>query len=181
MLGFQRVTTHLIRGVSAISLVGCLAEPPIYVNAEQIPPFVIEGRVSPSPGEVFVVPATARNQMAVSVPFRSEDLGENIIALFYLDLRSGDDAPQLLQDPITRPPGSFFQEQERELEAVLSGLPDGCHTVTLVLTQQGNFTTGRIANEAQVGRVVWWVNVQTDDEKSLLEDCPTGGVVGAQP
>ena len=159
---------------------GCLADPPTYSNAQQIPPFVIEGRVSPPPGELFVIPASEGNQMSVSVPFRSEDLGENVIGLFYLDLRSGDESPILLQDPTTHPPGSFFQEEERELEAVLSGLPVGCHTVTLLMTQQGNFTTGRVADESGVGRVVWWLNVESGPSKTLLEDCPTNGSVGGE-
>lgn len=152
----------------ALFAFGCLDDAPEYPPRTQIPPFVLTAQITPPLAEVYEdgIP------MRINVPFRSEDENENLTALFFADLRTGD-------------VGGLF---ERELTIEASTYDDvsravafewgneralrGCHSLTLVLTYENNLAGTQPLDESRTARVVWWVILDDPQGTVLVRSCP---------
>ncbi len=157
----------------AWGLTGCLGDPPRYEDPRQIPPFIVKSGVSPAL-DVFheISPSTPFD---ITVPFRSEDLGEELLALVFIDFVPGEEAGR--PETLAVAPGYYDQARAVEMQ-VLSPDSLGCHTMSLVLTHEQNFVGGFVREYDAAAWITWWFNV-TDtadgDEEVAVTECPTSG------
>lgn len=164
-----------VRFTALVSLTAsaCLDAPPTYDDPRRIPPFVIKSQVIPALNAL--VELEPGEPMDVTVPFRSEDLGANVLAVAYLDVRPGERGTAV---NVWESPASNFDDLSRSVGGPVSdtGLP-GCHTLTLVVSHDFNFRLDSVVDESQADRIVWWVHVKDPEgERTLLEECITEGV-----
>lgn len=154
---------------SALFTIGCLDEAPEYPPRTQIPPFIIDAQVTPTLSEVY----QDGTPMSINVPFRSEDENENLTALFFIDLVPGAsdglfEAERAIEastyDDTSR---SVSYEWGNENERVLRG----CHSLTMVLTYDGNIAGNQPIEESRTARRVWWLALE-DEGTALLRTCP---------
>jgi hypothetical protein len=153
---------------------GCLYEPPEYEAAVRIPPIVNFSQVVPT---FSVVQEIFSNEpLLIDVPFRSEDLGEEVLAVMLLDAVPGK-LPQVISDQKIH--SSTFDDQSRSVGAVVTDFgAAGCHTLTLLLTHVSNTTAFRfqVENESLATRVMWTLAVHAEPGDISLSDCPTQGL-----
>jgi hypothetical protein len=160
---------------------GCLESPANYEARTQIPPFVISSAVSPRLDTLVRLEPGA--DMDIFVPFRSEDLGEDVIGWVYVDAVNGITNSRRLRTEF-RIPASGFDDPDRAIRGRvplrLAASDAGCHTVTLILTQEGNFSINQRIDESVVASVVWWVHIEDMNEGTVsaatLASCPSAGM-----
>jgi hypothetical protein len=155
-------------------LAGCLDAPPTYEEPERIPPFIIGNQVIPALNAV--VELSPDGIMNINVPFRSEDLGEQVWGVVYVDVPPGQAATMLVRT-FVQPP-STYNDESRAIsgQITIAGEP-GCHSVTLVVSHAFNVLPERVLDETKAARVVWWVHLKDSEaERTLLEDCITQSV-----
>lgn len=151
----------------AAPALACLDEAPTFAPRGQIPPFIIAGRVDPPLGAVYAGPIP----FTLTVPFRSEDVNEPLLAIWHLDLAPGS-APV---DPAARQvvePG-VFEEAPREVTLSWVQELEGCHSITLILTYDDNLdSVGLPRDEALAARVVWWLDIADVNDDVTISSCP---------
>jgi hypothetical protein len=162
----------------------CLADPPTYTGPIPIPPVVAEPQVEPVLGVVHEL-VQGEDSLNILVPFRSEDLGSPVLGKFLIDVEPGGEPLAVLQSEV-RIPASSFTDLSREVRTQVTGLSayEGCHTLTLVLTQESNTFSfsDRLLDEALAARIEWWFTVPYDNGNPvLLADCPTLGYQLVEP
>lgn len=157
-----------------LSLTGCLDEPPEYTAAVRIPPIVDFSKLEPSSAVVQQVVA-GDPILTLHVPFRSEDLADQVIAVLFLDRMPGE-MPRVLIDE-KKDPSTFDQIRAFDLDVPDLGTP-GCHTLTLLLTHVSNTTAFRfdVADESLATRVTWVLAVHKSPTDIVLSDCPVQGL-----
>jgi hypothetical protein len=154
------------------ALSGCITEPPTYEDSQRIPPFIVADKVEPPLSVINRLPA-GTTDTTVQVWFFSEDLGDSVRALAYVDLRPGES--RVTADDVRDIPPSSFDEM-RSVELDVSTLSAGCHTVTVVLTHRSNLTAkNEVSNKDLAARAVWWFEVPLTDSDTLLKTCPQLG------
>jgi hypothetical protein len=156
-------------------LLGCLDDPPEYVDAARIPPVVNFSQVVPPLSVVHQIDSTS-DSIHVNVPFRSEDLEDEVLAVFMLDAVPGK-VPLVVHDERLHP--SDFDDLSRSIDAEIREFGDpGCHTLTLLLTHSPsnppNFRF-EVQDETLATRLVWWISVRPAAGDVLLSECPTQG------
>ncbi|MEN9577426.1 MAG: hypothetical protein RJA70_435 [Pseudomonadota bacterium] len=157
----------------ALAAQGCLDAAPSYDEPQRTPPFIIKSQVIPALNAV--VKLAPGESMDISVPFRSEDLGANVLAVAYLDVRPGKPTTAVY---LWESPASTFDDLSRTVRGPVSNIgAAGCHTVTLVVSHDFNVRPDRVVDESRADRIVWWVDVKDPQgERTLLDDCITEGV-----
>lgn len=155
-------------------LTGCLDEPPEYTAAVRIPPIVDFSGVVPASSVVQQV-MVGDPPLKLIVPFRSEDLDDEVIAVLFLDAIPGE-MPRVLSDEKMNP-STFDQARTFEIDVPDLGAP-GCHTLTLLLTHLSNTTAFRfdVVEESLATRVTWVLAVHKSPTEILLSDCPVQGL-----
>ena len=163
----------------SFSTTGCLvADAPNYGPPEQRPPVINAQEVIPTPFALIVVASATAPAIPITVPVRSEDAGEPLTGLLYVDY--GLEKQWFWdQDPI--PPGSF-DELDRSYNTTFqldSRVTPGCHTLTVFITHESNFDGEKDiiidSRNFDVASVTWWMNVMPADPTApgTLEGCPT--------
>jgi hypothetical protein len=156
--------------VSALTALGCLDDAPEYPPREQIPPLIAFAQVTPPVSEVYEDDLP----MQIRVPFRSEDVNEDLVARFYADLTPGDMA--FPSEGGTNVPASTFDDTGRSVSFQWdnqAGLRPGCHSLTLVLTYANNIDDrGLPIDESRTARLVWWVDLDDPQGTVLIRSCP---------
>ena len=159
----------LLAFVAPVSCV--VSDPAEYGVAKQTPPFLDANKASPS--VLLTRPLASGEKLLVNVPVRSEDAGEELRAVLFLDRNL---AKQQLLDVREVPPGKL-EDTGRSISAS-AVIPDvvGCHSVCLVVTHKSNLNedTKEPIRSDDAAVLTWWVNVD-DDGTNLLGDCPVGG------
>jgi hypothetical protein len=149
-------------GVAVVTLTGCLDRAPTYEERERIPPFVIVPSVKPDVDEV--VRLATNKSLQVRVPFRSDDLGERLTAVFALDgsFQGSDDLGP-----------STFDDDTRAAEFTLRPEVDpGCYQLSMVLTHGDNFAQGvAVYDESMAAYLYWWVEL-FDPQDGTTALCP---------
>lgn len=115
-------------------------------------------------------------KLDLSVPVRSEDAGDNLLAVLFFDYGVGCD-----QRAFVELPARTF-DVARTIKATFSYASlaqTGCHTLTLVVFHKSNltFSPGGCFGSADPGDVAlatWWVNVDPETP-GVLEGCPAPG------
>jgi hypothetical protein len=147
----------------------CLDDPPTFAPRDQIPPFIIAAQVVPPINLIYTDPSG----FSVNAPFRSEDVNIDLIARLYLDLRPGvARASHGGQQPV---PAGILEDDTRSVTVdFVEQIPDGCHSITLILTYENNFNgiTLLPTDDTRAARVVWWLNIGDIDGDTPMSSCP---------
>jgi hypothetical protein len=156
--------------LSSLTALGCLDEAPEYPPRAQIPPFIISAQVTPALSEVY----EDGLPMRINVPFRSEDVNEDVSWRFYSDLvpgatsfifENGDTIVASTYDDTGRSVSYDWRNQNGRLP--------GCHSLTLVLTYENNLDArGLPIDESRANRVVWWIDLDDPQGTTLIRSCP---------
>jgi hypothetical protein len=138
----------------------------------------------------------ASQTVSFSVPVRSEDAGEDLDAVFFLD--QGPGSAGVFQNSQSLP-AATYNDRGRAVTfdwtvptmplTTGSGMPITCHLLTLTVAHHHSFdpkhnavllkdakgeTTG--AAKADAAIINWWLNADPTTPSTLLS-CPTQGVV----
>jgi hypothetical protein len=114
-----------------------------------------------------------------NVPVTSEDAGELVFGLAYLDYTKVNtpSSRSSFQNLAKLPAGTLDDGPRPFTLNVLAdpnnGWTPGCHRLTLILTHESNVEIGRsqIIDTPDQAWAVWWLNVDADDP-NVLENCP---------
>lgn len=159
-------TSAVMALVAGGSFLACLAEPPVFEDKGRIPPLVLLGRVTPPVGEIY----EGDIPFELVVPFRSEDLTQDLEARLYLNLPvDGEPIPSDAQVGV---PAGHWEDGIRNISLSWEGLLQGCNSLTLVLASQTSFpSVGLPSEEAQAARVVWWLNTADEEDDVRVDSC----------
>jgi hypothetical protein len=142
----------------AVSSGACVNKAPTYDGQKRLPPYVVMASVIPNPG---VVAEIRDGSMAFEVPFRSEDLGESVSAVFFVD-------SQFVNDLEYGP--SIFADDTRKVENLIE-LDEGCHLVQLMLTHSDNLRRpGSPPIDGSLAALVYWWAIVPPEEGEV--HCP---------
>lgn len=162
----------------SVSTTGCLvADAPNYGPPEQRPPVINTQGVNPTPYALIVIPEMSAG-ITISVPVRSEDAGESLWGVLFVDYGL---EKQEFWDDQEIPPGSF-DELDRSYDTSFQAgtrVTPGCHTLTAFITHKSNFDSKENvivdSSNFDVASVTWWMNVKPANPATpgTLEGCPT--------
>lgn len=158
-------------------LTGCFAPPPELSQPEQTSPFIITAQATPPLAMVHKLPADGVFQF--SVPFISEDVGEELRAVLYQDLSPGDSDPVVVYRASIAA-GTSMDEREVGSGVPLAPIPLGCHSLTLMITHESNldfFDSPLPIAPALAASVIWWLDVADAENPTLIDSCPPRGEV----
>lgn len=161
--GSPKQSSRLLAHAAAVVLLsGCLDQAPTYEERERIPPFVIVPSVKP---DLDKVARLATNQsLQLRVPFRSDDLGERLTAVFALNrsfLGSDDLGPSTFDDETRAAEFTWRPEVE-----------PGCYQLSMVLTHGDNIDQGvAVYDESMAAYLYWWVDL-FDPRDGSTAFCP---------
>ena len=165
----RRLAASSLCGLACLS---CLDDAPEFPERRQIPPFVLMGSVVPPVSQVYSDGFPIR----INVPFRSEDVNEDVTPALFLDLEAGESTPQLVYVRRNIIPASTYDDEERFFfyEVGDLGLTPGCRTLTLILTYDSNMDaeSNLPLLEERTARVIWWLDLSAPSTNVLLRSCP---------
>ncbi|HEY3253526.1 MAG TPA: hypothetical protein VGJ91_06245 [Polyangiaceae bacterium] len=155
-----------------------VADPPEYRAPVQTRPVLNVYSAVPTATRALAVVAGTKQQLSVQV--RSEDAGEDLRALFFLDYQLPGET-KLVSKPI---PASTYDNPGRNIQ--LDWFPSkdkpNCHFLSLVVAHRSSFLATdddklnpKFADD-DAAILTWTVNVSLDstDRTSDLINCPTG-------
>ncbi|MFO0565898.1 MAG: hypothetical protein U0263_09565 [Polyangiaceae bacterium] len=152
-----------------------VSDPAEYGVAKQTPPFLDATAAAPS---VLHRKDVASNQtFQVTVPFRSEDVGDEIVAQLFLDYNT--DGEFLLRFEQV-PPGKFEEQRTIDIPSVsLSNtiVDPGCYVMTLVVTHRSNLNAENRPVDPQDTSILTWIINFDDDGENRVNGCPKAGGV----
>jgi len=165
---------------ASLSETGCIvAEPPDYGPAQRSSIFMYSPR--PNPWSLQVLSRTPTGSPPVAqtvklgVTVRSEDAGEQLVALRYIDYNHTL-TPQV--DPRVLPPLTFDQERQIAFDITpRADLPvPGCHTITIMAMHYSSWNQATKKFEGppeDLAQETWFVSVDdTPDGTIKVQDCP---------
>lgn len=169
---------------AVFTIAGCLSEPPTYEDTQKIPPFILTEKTEPPPWVFRRIAENELRSQSFRVVYFSEDLGDPVQALVYVDTLPGDSLGQAqtktLEATLDTAPDNVEQGSpgtfgiERSISFEIADFTPGCHAVSAVLTHSSNISGIRILNKDLVARVVWWFDIQGESDPHV-SDCPTLG------
>lgn len=156
-----------------------VADPPEYRDPVRTRPLLDVYEAVPRTQEVLVAYTADLVKIQFSVPVRSEDAGEDLMALFFTDYSGGGVTEVTVGRKLI--PASTYDDTSRS--ATFEWQPrvqPGCHLFTLVVAHRTTFRNGALdqldtAKASDDAAIVnWWVNVDPKgDETHTLPNCPT--------
>ncbi|HEX3851000.1 MAG TPA: hypothetical protein VHW01_08540 [Polyangiaceae bacterium] len=168
------------------SVTSCIvANPPDFTDPTQTPPELNVYGTTPLLNHILVV--KSGQIVPLTVPVRSEDAGEDLTAIFFLDYGTPNSFP-INQQTIS---ASTYNGPDRDINTSWTVVlrdpcsagqqcpPQACHTLTLVVAHRSSFQNsdatlldpGKAKTDASF--VQWWVNANApDDAQTTLTDCP---------
>jgi hypothetical protein len=177
--GFWGLARLSLLAVLLSMLSGCLVDdPPPYVAPQQTAPRLDYTEASPGLDQLLI--ASHPDLIRFEMPFTSEDAGEQLYAVLWLDydgvegeqLNSGFFPPSTLADTSRRVLSLPWKVQER--------IVPGCHRFTLRVTHVGNTgTSTKVFDKKDLAEAYWFANINvTAENANSLVNCPqasTGG------
>ncbi|HKO47058.1 MAG TPA: hypothetical protein VJV79_05005 [Polyangiaceae bacterium] len=161
-----------------------VADPPEYRAPIQTRPVPNVYSAAPTTTKVLVV-FRDNSTIRFNVPIQSEDAGEALRALFFLDYGTLDQR-KLQGQTIS---ASTFDNTGRA--ATLDWIPmqvsAGCHFVTLVVAHGSSFQSNNddlldpSKADEDASLVTWTVNMYPTDDLNTLPNCPSSVAPGATP
>jgi len=163
-----------------------VADPPEYRDPGQTRPLLDTYGASPPTTRILVVDSAIKNPIQFNVPVQSEDVGEDLRAIFFLDYGSARQS-KLLGRTI---PASTYENKTRAAELpwlpiVPMDVAPGCHFVTLVVAHESSFLSSnderldptKAPDDASL--LTWTVNIDpSPDAPNTLVNCPSSAVAG---
>lgn len=169
-----------------IATTGCIvAPPPEYEEPQRTPPILDLYSAKPFPGAAISIDrqdgATINDRVEFRVPLRSDDQGEWLLWVLYVD-RTFNELPVFRADV----PPSTLDDKDRYVEATWKAdatYSKGCHTLSIVIAHQSSWNRDNLvwpelldASDAAVG--TWWVNLDPGlGDPYTLVRCPNRGEV----
>jgi hypothetical protein len=162
---------------------GCIvADPPEYRSAVQTRPLLEVYKASPATTDIVVWTQSSAPMgvgITFTIPVRSEDAGEDLSAVSFIDYGTGRSERPYLPKSF---PASTYDDQSREIE--FTWLPtttstDGCHVFTIIVAHRSSFKPQdtnhlipeRAGDDAAI--VSWWTNINPPNNSfNTLSNCP---------
>lgn len=176
-----RLLVSALLSLASLSGTGCIvADPPDYGPAQRSSIFMYNPH--PNPWSLQVLSRTPTGSPPVSpivqfgMTVRSEDAGEQIVALRYFDYNhTGLEGPKV--KPLVLPPLTLEQERNIAFDVTpKSDLQPGCHTITIMVMHYSswNQVTGKFEGPPEdLAQETWFVSVDdTPDGSIKVDDCP---------
>jgi len=156
-----------------------VADPPTYTDPTQTRPALNAFLATPPIFQVLTVQLPSTSTPTFTVPVRSEDNGERLIANFFIDY--GSPTASFVGDVIVNP-ATFVDDSDRFItfvwQSLNSQLP-GCHTMTLIVAHQSSYTRDTQTPDKNlalkdVALMTWWLNLLPDPTKeTTVVGCPS--------
>jgi hypothetical protein len=164
---------------------GCFDAPPEYTVPGRIPPVLNSLEAVPSLASINLVDPQDLT-INFNVPFRSEDAGQPLQALFIRDFvpTERENNAKIIVGLDIEPSLEPFQDQTGRVVAyewnVQDPRPDpGCHSVTLIFTYDDNIASNRFytpLDDALVATETWWFVFETQNGSEATFECrPSSG------
>lgn len=179
--------SHLRWGVQPLFLAlvtlgtpGCIVpEPPTYDPPSPTAPVLDTFGANPTNLYPTSLPGDRVPGFQLTVPFRSEDSGEEVWAGLYIDWGTN---PSPLPNNYRRYEPSTYDDDKRRIDITIRGsLSPGCHTVSLFVTHMSNTLVDKSgelylnedAAEGDLGVATWFFNVDPPaTDPTTLSRCP---------
>jgi len=160
-----------------LTLPGCLVDdPPPFPESKQTPPRLDYHNALPLLDQIIV--AHSGDDLPFSIPVASEDAGDGLSALLFMDYSGGRASPIVPGESI---PPSTLDETNRMPVTLDWVVPKnvyspGCHRLTLRVTHISNIDTNiypGVRDPADLAEAYWWLNLDADPAPGkMLVDCP---------
>ena len=169
-------------GVMALGSTACLVtDTPTFIAPKRTPPYLTNlDPPTTHTQNVGILAGTTDTYESPKITFdiQSEDLGQNVIALLYVDLKGlqSSDNPQPVKD-WTLDPGTLQSEPRRtshELDFNNPVRPRGCYAVTVVTSHRFFVVPPRPVDDNDVDTATWFYYVgvkPSDPEFPGLKTC----------
>jgi hypothetical protein len=173
------VLVSALLSLASLSGTGCIvADPPDYGPAQRSPIFMYNPSPNPYSLQVLSRTSTGSPPVAPTVRFgatvRSEDAGEQLVALCYFDYKHANSAyifPKVLP-PLTL-------EDERQIAFDITpnrDLEPGCHTVTIMVMHYSSWNQDAATFQGppdDLAQETWFVSVDDGPDGTFkVKDCP---------
>jgi hypothetical protein len=173
------VLVAALLSLASLSGTGCIvAEPPDYGPAQRSPIFMYNPFPNPYSLQVLKQASTGTPPVSTTVRFgatvRSEDAGEQIVALCYFDYNHAGSSyifPKVLP-PLTL-------EDERQIAFDITPSRDlgvGCHTITIIVMHYSSWNQDAAKFDGppdDLAQETWFVSVDDGPDGSIkVQDCP---------
>lgn len=158
---------------AVVSTAGCVvANPPDVQLPTKTPPVLNYVNAQPLITQIVQVPVElSATQLPFTVRVRSEDLGDSLAVLPYLDYNA---PTQAVAGQTTFVDPSSFDDDQRVISVTLSksSLSLGCRQFTLLVTHTDNLVHG-LKDDADKAIITWWLDVHSSSSTpATLESCP---------
>ena len=166
----------MLAALSSLSTTGCIvAEAPDYGPSQRTPIYLSDPHPTPSNLQVLD-DKSGPQSISFGVTFRSEDAGEGVISVMYIDYKHLP--PQQAKLDKHYHPASTFDNPRPVTYPVaassFAGRDEVCHSLTLMLMHesgwddQNNVPRG---TPSDLATITWFTSV--NDMGALLDQCPT--------
>lgn len=156
---------------------GCIvAEAPDYGPSQRTPIYLSDPHPSPSNLQLLNDSQIGPTMLSFGVTFRSEDAGEAVISVMYVDYKH---APAMVAklDKHYHPASTFDNPRPVNYPVAASafaGREGVCHSLTLMLMHESGWDDGNnvpIGAPSDLATMTWFVSV--NDMGTPLSQCPT--------
>jgi hypothetical protein len=158
-----------------------VSEPLTLEDDERVPPFVAVEHSDPAPW-AFIRKQPGAADLQLKLAFRSQDLGDEVVAFVYIDAVPGESTAPF--DILSAAPGGFGEERTMEIavpEAAFyveeTQYSIGCHAVSVSLAHASNIDRRNVIIDKGLStRVTWWVEITAVPGEVSVAECPHLGV-----
>jgi hypothetical protein len=149
---------------------GCLISPPNPLEApERIAPSVFMDQVTPSLLKPVLTYSNPSLNQPFSAPFVSEDLGQKVFGILYLNYNSEN----IVIGSADLAGSDLDEHRVMNIDWSRSlNRPAGCHSVTMAITHSDNFDGDLLPKDKEMTAfVTWWVSHDSALQDVTLADC----------
>jgi hypothetical protein len=163
---------------------GCIvADPPQYEDPKRSPPILDLERAVPLISSIIIVDRSdkiASHDVEVSVPIRSDDQGEALVAALHHDYFTDPTGNTDTFSSVMVPP-STLDDLNRSISltwSVEDAFPAGCHQLALVVFHQSSWDFPHFRPKPgtlwDTAFATWWMNIDPDPnvDPDTLVGCP---------
>jgi hypothetical protein len=167
---------------AALATVACLDDPPEYTRPTRIPPVVNSLRTYPPPTSVYVIAPTETSVINFDIPFRSEDVGTPLQAIFVLDFEAtatSEDLDKVYTPRVDVDSSDVPFEEQTDRSVVFPWSYEnkrpapGCHSLTMILNYVDNFAGFYTPDDDSLATLeTWWFYFVPLGSDEVVVECP---------